>query len=125
MSKKILVVDDEPKILELIESILENTKRYSTISAQSGLECLGILDKQHVDLVILDIIMPQMDGWEVLRKLEKSKKKNKIPVVILTAKSHSIDKILALKVFGVKDFITKPFRVETFLKRISEVLDEH
>lgn len=123
MTKQILIVDDEQEVLDVVQLILE-LKGYSTLTAKSGSRCLETLDQQQVDLILLDIMMPEVDGWEVLRQLKSRGKAGAIPVVILTAKTQSIDKMLGLKVFGVNDYVTKPFAKRDLLERIARVLGE-
>ena len=82
------------------------------------------MDQQQVDLILLDIMMPEMDGWEVLRQLKSRGKAGVIPVVILTAKTQSIDKMLGLKVFGVNDYVTKPFAKQDLLERIAQTIED-
>jgi two-component system response regulator VicR len=121
MPKRILVVDDEPELRNVIQLIL-NLDGYETLTARGGAECLEILDQQTVDLIILDLMMPKVDGWEVLRQLKAQGRPDAIPVVLLTAKDQPIDKMLGLKVFGVTDYITKPFDKTDLLHRVAEAL---
>ena len=121
MPKQILIVDDIKEVRDVVQLILTR-KGYSTLTAQNGAECLEILNKQQVDLIILDIIMPEIDGWEVLRRLKSQGKTAAIPVVLLTSKSQSIDQMLGLNVFGVSDYLTKPFTQKDLLERISKIL---
>jgi len=123
MPKQILIVDDEPVLLDAIRLIL-NLRGYATLTARSGAECLEILACQPVELLSLDVMMPEMDGWEVLRQLKSQGKTDAIPVMLLTAKSQPIDKMLGLKVFGVKDYVTKPFAKNDLLERIERILGE-
>jgi len=121
MPKQILIVDDTQEVLDVVQFIL-GLKGYSTLIAKNGAECLEILNKQEVDLIILDIMMPEMDGWEVLRQLRGQGKIGAIPIVILTSKFQSIDKMLGLKIFGASDYLTKPFTTEGLLEKISLAL---
>lgn len=105
-NKKVLIVDDEPDTLELVKLVLESGG-FETMLAKSGVEALAQLDKTRPDLVLLDIMMPDMDGWDVFRRIKE--KNPKIPVAILTAKAQNIDKLLGLHVLKVDDYITKPF----------------
>jgi DNA-binding response OmpR family regulator len=123
MLEQILIVDDTQEVLDIVQLILD-MKGYSTLTAKSGAECLEILNKQHVDLILLDIIMPEIDGWEVLRQLKIQGETGAIPIVILSAKTQSIDKMLGLKVFGASDYLTKPFTTDDLLEKISKVLGE-
>ncbi|MDI6794044.1 MAG: response regulator [bacterium] len=121
MSKRILIVDDEQTVRDAIQLILD-LKGYSTLTAKNGSECLEVLGQQEVDLILLDIMMPEMDGWEVLRQLKDQGKADLVPVVILSAKTQSIDKMLGLKVFGVKDYITKPFAKDDLVGRVERAM---
>ena len=123
MAKQILIVDDEQEVLDAIRLIL-NVKGYSTVTAKDGSECLALLETHQVDLILLDIMMPEIDGWEVLRQLKNQGKAEKIPVIILTAKAQSIDKMLGLKVFGVSDYVTKPFAKQDLFERVAKALGE-
>ncbi len=121
MSKRILVVDDEQELRRVIQLILD-LDGYETLTARGGAECLQVLAQQTVDLVVLDLMMPAVDGWEVLRQLKRQGKAEAIPVMLLTAKDQPIDKMLGLKVFGVRDYITKPFAKSDLLDRVARAL---
>jgi DNA-binding response OmpR family regulator len=121
MPKRILIVDNEQEVLDLIQLIL-NVNGYETVTAGGGAECLNALAEQTVDLVILDIMMPEVDGWEVLRQLKSQGKADAIPVMLLTAKAQPIDRMLGLNVFGVREYVTKPFNLNDFLERVAQIL---
>jgi len=123
MPKQILIVDDEPVLLNAIRRML-TLRGYATLVAGNGVECLEVLAHQPVDLLILDVMMPEMDGWEVLRQLKSQGKEGAVPVMLLTAKSQPIDKMLGLKVFGVKEYVTKPFAKNDLLERVERILGE-
>ena len=122
MPKRILIVEDEPELRRAIQLILD-LDGYDTLTARGGAEGLEMLDQQPVDLLILDLMMPGVDGWEVLRQLKAQGKIEIIPVILLTAKDQPIDKMLGLKVFGVKDYVTKPFERKDFLERVGKALE--
>jgi DNA-binding response OmpR family regulator len=122
MPKRILIVEDEPELRRAIQLILD-LDGYDTLTARGGAEGLQMLDQQPVDLLILDLMMPGVDGWEVLRQLKGQGKIEIIPVILLTAKDQPIDKMLGLKVFGVKDYVTKPFERKDFLERVGKALE--
>jgi len=120
MSKrKILIVDDEIHILELLKYNLENTG-YEVSEAESGEEALEKLNAS-VDLVILDLMLPGIDGLEVLKRIRFNESLKNIPVIMLTAKNEEIDAVLGLEM-GADDYIGKPFRVRELLARIKAVL---
>lgn len=104
MGYKILIADDEPEIRDLLRLYLEKDG-YEIIEAADGMEAMTAINEEKIDLVILDIMMPGIDGYRVLRNLRE---KNNIPVIMLSAKSGDSDKILGLDM-GADDYITKPF----------------
>ncbi|WAM34819.1 response regulator transcription factor [Caldicellulosiruptor morganii] len=114
--KSILIVDDEPHIVELIKFNL-NKEGYTTFEAESGSAALDVLKNNKIDLVILDIMMSGMDGYEVLKEIRFNKKTKNLPVILLSAKSEEIDKILGLEL-GADDYITKPFSVKELIVRV-------
>jgi two-component system, OmpR family, response regulator VicR len=120
---KIMVVDDEPDLLEVVRLILENDG-YQVVTAGSGQEALDKLEKEMPDLILLDIIMPRMDGWEVFSRIKSNPRTANIPVIMLTAKDQRIDKLIGLHVVRVNDYITKPFGRAELLERIKRVLQE-
>jgi len=119
--KKILVVDDEPDILELIKDILKS--KYEVYTAKNVKEAVSTLEKVKIDLVILDIMMPQIDGWDFLWMIRGSEKYREIPVIIVTARADAEDKLIGLKE-GVQDYIVKPFLPNELINRVEEILKE-
>ncbi len=113
----ILVVDDEPHLLKLVRSNLE-AAHYKVITAMEGTSALAMLEKEGADLVILDIMMPGMDGFEVLQKIREF---SVVPVILLTAKDQEVDVVRGLKL-GADDYIRKPFSVHEMLARVEAVL---
>lgn len=114
MKYVILIADDEAEIRELLRLYLENGG-YDVLEAADGLEALEILDKKHVDLAVLDIMMPRMNGIQVLKKIRET---SNIPVIILSAKDTDADKILGLD-SGADDYLTKPFNPLEAVARIN------
>ncbi len=119
MNKKVLIVDDEPDALELVKLVLESAG-FETTLAMSGIEALDKIDASKPDLVLLDIMMPDMDGWDVFRKIKE--KNPEIPVAILTAKAQNIDKLLGLHVLKADDYITKPFGKNELISKVRKLL---
>ncbi len=113
----ILIVDDEKEIRDLIEIYLTN-EGYETIKAGNGVEALEIINKKHVDLVILDVMMPKKDGIQVCIELRKTKN---MPVIMLSAKSQDMDKIMGLTT-GADDYLTKPFNPLELIARVKSQL---
>jgi len=121
MSKKILVCDDEPYILMALTDAVE-MEGYECVTAINGKEALQKARETLPDLIMLDIMMPFMDGFEVCRELKADATTRDIPVIMLTAKSQQVD-IQKGKDAGADDYITKPFRPSTLRKKFNEVLD--
>lgn len=117
MAKKILVIEDEANIAELLRLYLEK-EGYETAVAGDGGAGVAAFEKEQPDLVLLDIMLPVMDGWQVLREIRN---KSKTPVIMLTAKGETQDKITGLE-SGADDYITKPFEVKEVIARIHAVL---
>lgn len=124
---KILVVDDEARMRKLVKDFL--TKQgYSVIEAADGAEAIDIFfSKKDISLVILDVMMPKMDGWEVCKEIRKF---SKVPIIMLTAKSTENDELLGFDL-GVDEYITKPFspkilvaRVDAILRRANKILTD-
>jgi two-component system, OmpR family, alkaline phosphatase synthesis response regulator PhoP len=116
---RILIVDDEESIRELLRYNLEKSG-YEVLAAADGIEALK-LAQEEPDLVLLDVMLPEMDGFEVCRDLKSRQLTAKIPVIMLTAKDEEIDKVLGLEL-GADDYMTKPFSMRELLARIKAVL---
>ena len=123
MTKKIMVVDDEPDTVDLVKLVLE-TEGYEILVAYSGQEALDMIKINRPDLVLLDIMMPQMDGWTVRKKIVGNEDTKDIPVVMLTAKAQPIDKMIGLHVVGVTDYITKPFGRKELIDSVKRIIGE-
>lgn len=117
---KILVVDDEEHIVELIKYNLESNG-YNIITASDGKEAYEIAIREKPNLILLDIMLPVLGGIEVCKKLKEDKNTEHIPIIMLTAKSEEIDKVLGLEI-GADDYITKPFGIRELIARIKAVL---
>ena len=117
----ILIVDDNPRNLQVVAEILD-ANGYSIALANNGEKALNYLEKKDADLVLLDIMMPDMDGYEVCLKIKESEKSKDIPVIFLSAKSETQDIVQGFKIGGV-DYITKPFNKEEILVRIKNHLE--
>lgn len=115
--RTILLVDDEERMLNLIELFLI-PQGFKCIKAKSGIKALEILTKEQVDLVLLDIMMPGMDGWEVCEKIRKF---SEVPVIMLTARSDKFDLVKGLEI-GADDYLIKPFDERELVARINAVL---
>lgn len=118
MGKKILIVDDERDLVNLIALHLKSAG-YEALQASTGRLALEVIKKDHPDLVILDLMLPEMDGWEVCRRLREDQQD--IPVIILTARTETEDKLRGFDA-GADDYITKPFSPRELLARVKRVL---
>ena len=117
MGKKILVVDDEKKITEIIKAYLERDN-FSVIVAYDGNAALDAVKKHSPDLIVLDLMLPEISGWEVCRILRKD---SNIPIIMLTARDETTDKIVGLEL-GADDYVTKPFDAKELVSRVKAVL---
>jgi DNA-binding response OmpR family regulator len=120
---KILVVDDEVNITQILEFSI-GAEGFEVISAQNGEEAIEKARKEQPDLIILDIMMPKIDGYEACRILKANPLTRNIPVVLLTAKGRDIDKRLGYEV-GATDYIVKPFSPSKLVERIQQLLSCH
>jgi two-component system, OmpR family, response regulator VicR len=119
--KTILCVEDEPEMIDLMRIILER-KGYRVIGAIGGQAGLEALAQEAPDLILLDLMMPDVDGWEVFRQVRANPRLQKTPVIVVTAKAQSIDKVLGLHIAKVNDYITKPFGPQELLAAVERVL---
>ena len=119
--KKVVCIEDEAEIIDLIRLIL-GRKGFDLTGATSGLEGLAAIRRVKPDLVLLDLMMPDMDGWEVYQQMKADPELAHIPVIVVTAKAQSIDKILGLHIAKVDDYVTKPFGPQELLHSVARVL---
>jgi DNA-binding response OmpR family regulator len=115
--KKILLIDDDNTLQQLLGEFLQEGE-YVTVGAESGLEGLRLAYQEHPDLVLLDVMLPGMDGWEVCARLREM---SKTPIIMLTAKTTETDKLRGFRL-GVDDYVTKPFSFAELVARIEAVL---
>ncbi len=114
---KILVVDDEKNIVELVRLYMEK-EGFETVCAYTGEEALSSFRKENPDLIVLDLMLPELDGWQVCREIRKT---SGVPIIMLTAKSETFDKVLGLEL-GADDYMTKPFDAKELIARVKAVL---
>jgi len=120
-TKRILCIEDEQAMIDLIRLILSR-RGFDVRGANSGEEGLEIIRKEHPDLILLDLMMPDMDGWEVYQKMKADEAIKNIPVIVVTARAQSIDKVLGLHIAKVDDYISKPFTPQELLNSVDNVL---
>ncbi len=118
--EKILVVDDEEHIIELLKFNLENSG-YKVLTANNGIDALKLTKAEIPKLILLDLMLPGMDGYDICKEIRKDSSMAHIPIIMITAKGEELDKILGLEL-GADDYITKPFSIRELLARVKAVL---
>jgi len=119
--KTIVCIEDEPEMIDLVRLIL-GRRGFELIGAVGGREGLETVRRVKPDLVLLDLMMPDMDGWEIYQHMKADEELRNIPVIIVTAKAQSIDKVLGLHIAKVDDYITKPFGPQELIDSVNRVL---
>jgi two-component system, OmpR family, response regulator VicR len=122
-NKKVVCIEDEPEMIDLVKLILVR-KGFDLTGAMGGREGLEAVRRIKPDLVLLDLMMPDMDGWEVYQQMKADPDLKDIPVIVVTAKAQSIDKVLGLHIAKVDDYVTKPFGPQELLKSVERVLNQ-
>jgi len=120
--RTIVCVEDEPEMVDLIRLILSR-KGFDVLGAGTGVEGLELIRNRMPHLVLLDLMMPDMDGWEVYQQMKAGEKTRDIPVIVVTAKAQSIDKVLGIHIAKVDDYIAKPFSPKELLASVDKVLN--
>lgn len=118
--KRIVYIEDDAEMIDLVELIL-NRHGFLVQGAHGGREGLDSVHQQIPDLILLDLMMPDLDGWDVYQQLKAEDKTKDIPVIVITAKTQTIDKVLGLHIAKVDDYISKPFRPQELLDSIEKV----
>ncbi|MBL8076518.1 MAG: response regulator [Anaerolineales bacterium] len=121
--KRILCIEDEAEMIDLIRLIL-GRRGYDVHGAPGGVEGIKQVKETIPDLVLLDLMMPDMDGWEVYQQMKADEKTRNIPVIVVTAKAQNIDKVLGLHIAKVDDYITKPFSPAELLASVEKTLNK-
>jgi len=120
--KKIVYFEDDNDMVELVRIIL-GREGYQIEGVAEGQVGINLVKQTRPDVILLDLMLPDMDGWEIYRQLKKDESTLAIPVIVVTAKAQSIDKVLGLDIAKVDDYISKPFRPNDLVKRVNEVLN--
>jgi DNA-binding response OmpR family regulator len=118
---RVVCIEDEPEMIDLVRLILSR-EGFEVIGAPGGMEGLHAVEDLQPQLVLLDLMMPDIDGWEVYQRMKANPNTRNIPVIVLTARAQSIDKVLGLHIAKVDDYITKPFGPAELMRSISRVL---
>jgi two-component system, OmpR family, response regulator VicR len=122
--RKVVCIEDEQEMIELVRLILSR-QNIEVVGALGGPEGLERIAEERPDLVLLDLMMPEMDGWEVYQKMKSSEEMRRIPVIVVTAKAQSIDRVLGLHIARVDDYITKPFGPQELLESVQRVMEKN
>ncbi len=119
--KLVVCIEDEPEMIDLVKLILRRAD-FEFVGAVGGREGLAAVRRLKPDLVLLDLMMPDVDGWDVYRQMKSDEELNSIPVIVITAKAQSIDRVLGLHIAKVDDYITKPFGPQELLESVNKIL---
>jgi DNA-binding response OmpR family regulator len=119
--RRVVYIEDEPEMIDLVKLILSR-RHYEVFGANGGREGLDLVRKTIPDVVLLDLMMPDMDGWEVYQQLKADEATKMIPVIVVTAKAQNIDKVLGLHIAKVDDYISKPFGPKELMDSLDKVL---
>jgi two-component system response regulator VicR len=120
--RRIVCVEDEADMIDLVKLILER-EGFEVIGALGGEEGIQAIRRERPDLILLDLMMPDIDGWEVYHQIRADHELKNIPVIVVTAKAQSIDKVLGLHIAKVEDYVTKPFGAQELLRSVEKVLN--
>lgn len=121
--KKIICIEDEPGMIDLIKLIL-GRRGFEVYGAAGGVAGIKMVREMLPDLVLLDLMMPDMDGWEVYQQMKADASLREIPVIVVTAKAQNIDKVLGLHIAKVDDYISKPFASQELIESVDKVLSK-
>jgi two-component system, OmpR family, response regulator VicR len=121
--KRILCIEDDPEMIDLIRLIL-GRRGFKVSGAAGGTAGIKAVREQLPDLVLLDLMMPDMDGWEVYQQMKAKESTRNIPVIVVTAKAQSIDKVLGLHIAKVDDYISKPFSPQELMNSVEKVIGQ-
>lgn len=120
-SKRVIYFEDDKDMVELVRIIL-GREGYQVEGVAEGQAGIKAVQQNSPDIILLDLMLPDMDGWEIFRQLKHDESTADIPVIVITAKAQSIDKVLGLEIAKVDDYISKPFRPNELVDRVEEVL---
>ena len=122
--KRILCIEDDPEMIDLIRLIL-GRRGFEVMGASGGNAGIKAVREQLPDLVLLDLMMPDMDGWEVYQQMKASESTRNIPVIVVTAKAQNIDKVLGLHIAKVDDYISKPFSPQELMNSVEKIFGQN
>lgn len=123
-TRKVVYIEDEQEMIDLVRLILSR-KNFEVLGASGGRAGLDLVKRVLPDIILLDLMMPDMDGWDVYQQLKAEETTRPIPVIVITAKAQSIDKVLGLQIAKVDDYISKPFSPKDLVESLEKVLAKH
>jgi two-component system, OmpR family, response regulator VicR len=121
---RIIYIEDDPDMIDLVSLIL-NRRGYSVQGADGGVKGLELVISELPDLVLLDLMMPDLDGWDVYQQMKAQAKTRNIPVIVITAKAQAIDRVLGLRIAKVDDYICKPFSPNELIASIDRIIEKN
>ena len=121
---RIIYIEDDPDMIDLVSLIL-NRRGFSVQGADGGVKGLELVISEVPDLVLLDLMMPDLDGWDVYQQMKAQAKTRNIPVIIITAKAQAIDRVLGLRIAKVDDYICKPFSPNELIASIDKIIEKN
>ncbi len=121
VAKRILCIEDDPEMIDLIRLIL-GRRGFEVLGAAGGNAGIKAVREELPDLVLLDLMMPDMDGWEVYQQMKANESTRNIPVIVVTAKAQSIDRVLGLHIAKVDDYISKPFSPQELMNSVEKII---
>lgn len=121
-SPLIIYIEDDPEMIDLVTLILER-RGYKVKGANGGRKGLDLVLKEKPDLILLDLMMPDLDGWDLYQHLKSEKSTCDIPVIVITAKAQEIDRVLGLHIAKVDDYICKPFKPQELIDSITAIFN--
>ncbi len=124
MSAKIAIIDDDPNIRELLYVNLQR-RGYTAVSEGDSTRALETIEKHMPDLIVLDVMMPEIDGWELCKIIRDNHKFSSIKIVMLTAKSTAKDKMIGKEILKADEYVTKPFDMGYLIQTVKRLLDEN
>ena len=120
--KTVVYIEDDPDMIDLLRLILR-TRGINLVGAVGGREGLETVRQVKPDLILLDLMMPEMNGWEVFQRVKAEDEISDTPIIIVTVKSRTLDRVLGLQVFKAEDYVTKPFETQRLIQSVCTVLD--
>jgi two-component system response regulator VicR len=123
LNRKVVYIEDDAEMIDLV-SLIVARRGYQVIGAHGGREGLETVQATLPDLILLDLMMPDLDGWDVYQQLKGQESTSNIPVIVITAKSQEIDRVLGLHIAKVDDYISKPFRPQELLDSMDRVITQ-